>query len=140
MVDPATGTLLAQTLIGKRTLLEITSKIAQYCEYISFGSGRLLARDVATNIITDPTLSIWAEVRSRNVSKVIELCNQHKSLVAYINNIAPNTLVGVQINNRLADKEHGAMRLMKLLGLKPAEVVAVGNDYNDIPLFRAVGL
>jgi hypothetical protein len=136
IVDPATDTTLSQKLINTKTLFEVSTKLAEYCEYISFGSGRLLTSDFSSNFIKGPSLSIWAEARPANIGKVIEVCDHQKSLVAHINSSTQGGLVGVQINNRLADKEHGAMRLMKLLDLSSAQVVVVGNDHNDVPLFR----
>lgn len=49
-------------------------------------------------------------------------------------------VLDVHITHELATKQHGVERLMKLLGVNAAHTMAIGDDYNDVPLFRAAGL
>jgi HAD superfamily hydrolase (TIGR01484 family) len=47
---------------------------------------------------------------------------------------------GVIITHKFATKKHGIWELMKILSLKPKEIIAVGDGMNDLPLFKACGL
>lgn len=49
-------------------------------------------------------------------------------------------VVDVHITHALATKQHGVERLMKLLKIDRAHTMAIGDSYNDVPLFEAAGL
>ena len=48
-------------------------------------------------------------------------------------------LTDIHITQREATKEQSAKALIKLLNLKPEEVIGVGDSANDLPIFEAVG-
>ncbi len=48
-------------------------------------------------------------------------------------------LTDLAITHKAASKEHGIRKLIKILGLKKREVIAVGDGMNDLPLFKACG-
>lgn len=52
-----------------------------------------------------------------------------------------NKLYGwIDVTNADATKAHGVQTVAHLLNLKTEEIVGVGDGYNDVPLFDAVGL
>lgn len=46
----------------------------------------------------------------------------------------------VEFNQAGVDKGSAAVQLGQLLGIKPAEIIAAGDNSNDLPMLRAVGL
>ncbi len=48
-------------------------------------------------------------------------------------------LTDLLITHKNGSKEHGIRKLLKILGLKKGEVIAVGDGMNDLPLFKACG-
>lgn len=51
-----------------------------------------------------------------------------------------SNVLDIHITHKLATKQHGAERLIQRLKLEKDEVMAVGDDYNDVPLFEISGL
>lgn len=49
-------------------------------------------------------------------------------------------LVWVSVTSSIATKLHSVLEITKLLGIKPKEVIGVGDGYNDYPLLSACGL
>ena len=49
-------------------------------------------------------------------------------------------VVDIHITHEHATKRHGAEQLIALLGLSKAQVIAVGDSHNDVPLLEAAGL
>ncbi|GBG94519.1 haloacid dehalogenase [Ligilactobacillus salitolerans] len=46
----------------------------------------------------------------------------------------------IEFNDPTADKGRGTMALAKKLGIKPSEVIAIGDNSNDLPMIKAAGL
>jgi HAD superfamily hydrolase (TIGR01484 family) len=46
----------------------------------------------------------------------------------------------IHITDELATKKHGIEELLRILNLKPEEVIGVGDGHNDLPMLEAVGL
>lgn len=49
-------------------------------------------------------------------------------------------VVDIHITDALATKKHGVEELLRILNLKPEEVIGVGDHHNDLPLLSSVGL
>lgn len=49
-------------------------------------------------------------------------------------------VVDIHITHALATKQHGVEKLIEKLGLHKGEIMAIGDDYNDVPLFEIAGL
>lgn len=48
-------------------------------------------------------------------------------------------VVDIHITDAQATKKHGVEEVIKLLGVKPEEVIGVGDNHNDLPMLTAVG-
>jgi hydroxymethylpyrimidine pyrophosphatase-like HAD family hydrolase len=48
-------------------------------------------------------------------------------------------LVDIHITSDTATKEHSTLELQNILGVSREQTIGVGDDYNDLHLFRAVG-
>lgn len=46
----------------------------------------------------------------------------------------------IEFNDPTADKGQGTLALAKKLGIKPSEVIAIGDNSNDLPMIEAAGL
>lgn len=46
----------------------------------------------------------------------------------------------IEFNDPTADKGRGTMSLAKKLGIKPSEVIAIGDNSNDLPMIKDAGL
>ena len=49
-------------------------------------------------------------------------------------------LIAVAISHADASKQHGILEVARLLRISPAEIIGVGDSYNDFPLLMACGL
>lgn len=46
----------------------------------------------------------------------------------------------IEFNSKEADKGQAALHLGELLGIKPEEIIAIGDNGNDVPMIKAAGL
>lgn len=63
--------------------------------------------------------------------------NEH---VEFALNISFSSDRYIEFNDPTADKGQGTMALAKKLGIKPSEVIAIGDNSNDLPMIKDAGL
>lgn len=51
-----------------------------------------------------------------------------------------DSLKPIEITHARADKRHGVNRLINMLGYNKQEIIAIGDNFNDVPLLEAAGL
>jgi hypothetical protein len=119
--------LLRQTLATTNALVLTPSKIQN-------------AQIPFTETVGEEILDIWV-----HGIELDELYQLEKAL-AKIKNICfhqmpswKKGLTDLTITHKAGSKEHGIRKLIKILGLKKREVIAVGDGMNDLPLFKACG-
>jgi Cof subfamily protein (haloacid dehalogenase superfamily) len=74
------------------------------------------------------------------IRRVIKKLNNYSKISIQETNHKDADLSGFVITHALATKQHGTWEAAKILDLKRAELVGVGDGYNDFSLFSACGL
>ena len=66
--------------------------------------------------------------------------SDHPRMSVILASLPYNGLWAVDFTLKGADKGSGVARMGEMLGLVPADMVCVGDSYNDLPMFRVCGL
>jgi len=81
------------------------------------------------------------ELFSQNkIRRVIKKLSMHPKISILETSHCNPGVSGFVITHALATKQQGIWEAAKVLDLKPAEIVGVGDGYNDFPLLMACGL
>ena len=113
--------------------------------------GELDARFVATHVqgtfrrVSD--IPDWDIVRisaldlSREAAEALtRRFQEHPRMTVILASLPYNGLWAVDFTLKGVDKGSGVARMGEMLGLVPADMVCVGDSYNDLPMFAACGL
>ena len=113
--------------------------------------GELDARFVATHVqgtfrrVSD--IPDWDIVRisaldlSREAAEALTgRVQEHPRMTVILASLPYNGLWAVDFTLKGVDKGSGVARMGEMLGLVPADMVCVGDSYNDLPMFAACGL
>ena len=113
--------------------------------------GELDARFVATHVqgtfrrVSD--IPDWDIVRisaldlSREAAEALTgRFQEHPRMTVILASLPYNGLWAVDFTLKGVDKGSGVARMGEMLGLVPADMVCVGDSYNDLPMFAACGL
>jgi HAD superfamily hydrolase (TIGR01484 family) len=93
------------------------------------------------NALPNPTHSLAVpELSNDQADDLVQSLTHIPNIsVMKVKSFIPNN-VWVTITHAEATKLHGVMVITELLGIDPAEVIGVGDGYNDYPLLSACGL
>lgn len=141
IVDMQTGKIEFAMTIDTDTLKEIT----KIC--LPFGYKLFLSSDQYGSAITSPD-----DIKQQTEKFFIDAINIEDSFkmleeLESINGIAAHptkswtsgNVVDVHITHEHATKRYGVERLIEMLGFTKEEVIAIGDDHNDVPLMMAAG-
>jgi HAD superfamily hydrolase (TIGR01484 family) len=76
----------------------------------------------------------------KKIRRVIKKLSEYPKISILETSHCNPGLSGFVITHALATKQQGIWEAAKLLDIKPAEIVGVGDGYNDFPLLMACGL
>lgn len=100
-----------------------------------------------TNITTNADLNIEAakiiviDASFTEAQHILEELSGLTGIAAHMSSSWEHKdLKPVEITHAKADKKHGVNRLISMLGYKKDQVIAIGDNYNDVPLVEAAGL
>jgi len=140
IIDILSGKILWEKPIDEVTARDAIKHLFPLCDFLSFGHGRLSVKEnIIPQIDNLKCLSIWAELNVKNLDSVLRILEQYNDLVVYASSIINDEITGIQLNHSQANKQFGTNKLLELLGIDKTEALAIGNDNNDIPFFKAVG-
>lgn len=79
-------------------------------------------------------------VPTDEVSGVLARLKDIEGIIATVVVAQRPNMKDIHITNVAATKEHAIYELEKIVGVKPSEMIGVGDGHNDLHLFNAVGL
>lgn len=89
----------------------------------------------------DRVLQFWVHgIETEELYRLEKALAEIKNVCAHRIPSWKKGLIDLTITHKVGSKEHGIRKLIKTLGFKKREIIAVGDGLNDIPLFRACGL
>ena len=142
LIDMGTGEVQSRQLLTAETLRELVHLALPfgyniYTDADEYGVPISIPEDV-----TDSAAKLFIEaVATKDALHMLEQLNGVPETSAH-----PTTswddgdVVDIHITHEHATKRHGAEQLITLLGLSKAQVIAVGDSHNDVPLLEAAGL
>ena len=140
IIDILTGEVLWEQPIDMQTAKDVIKRISPLCDRLSFGyPGPSVQENTVSETNKLKYLSIWAELKDKNLDIVLRILEQYNDLVVYASSMIKDEIIGIQLNHSQANKQFGTNKLLELLEIGKIEALAIGNDNNDIPLFKAVG-
>ncbi len=143
IMDPVKQEILWQEIIDPTSLNELIETSAQH----NFGRGyaagavfKTLEPGVVSAEASDVNAFYVFGILPQEVEGVIETLNHipHIMISKAGSWEAPDR-IDLHITNIQATKEHAVFELCKLLEVNPLNVAGVGDGYNDVHLFNAVG-
>lgn len=84
----------------------------------------------------DPTMVVIRD-REDEIARLTESLRQHFGTRVYLANSKP---FFIDINHPQASKGAALLNLCRIIGVEPAEVVAIGDGWNDVEMFRVAGV
>ncbi len=141
VIDPKTLAPLWRQSIDSMAIQKILS-LAQKHKF------SVLASDFTQDLVIKPQNKIdknLADIYFENVPVTLlpEVEQALKNIPEVIYHRIPvedPNYAGVDITNKNVSKQHAVVQLAKMLRISPAEIIGVGDSYNDFPLLMACGL
>jgi len=87
-------------------------------------------------VTEDPTMVVIRD-REDEIARLTERLRQHFGTRVYLANSKPFFL---DINHPQVSKGAALLNLCRIIGVRPAEVVAIGDGWNDVEMFRVAGV
>jgi len=142
IIDPRTKKTLWEKKIPKTTIQKIIDICQPYPYEIIFSDEVKGEGMTAVNrkVVSDERVLYIMDVKKNDAAELLK--NLKK-----INQIASQEVVSwtkrrldIHVTHKQATKEHSIKELLKILKVKPGEVIGVGDANNDLPLLHSVGL
>ena len=111
-------------------------------------AGYMFMASHETEVIRDPSKLDRREITwitafdltYEEANSLVGETSQHESLDAVKAYLPYNELWAVNFTRSGVNKGTGLKRLCDLIGIEPSEVAAVGDSFNDLPMFETAGL
>jgi hypothetical protein len=139
LIEPQTGKVLWTKIIDK----EDVGKIIEICKpypyeiLLSKGINGLPASKNMT--IKDENVVYIMNTKPEDSLKIIKNINLIKNIVAHGAGSWTKGKVDVHVTHRDATKKNSLLKWMKILKLNKRDVLVVGDNVNDLPLFEEAG-
>lgn len=138
LIDPISEKIVWQKSLDIKTISKAAEIVKKYPGEIIMGDSPIYDRQKDFNINNCSVIYI------RNPSQEIadKIIEELKSIpdIKYI--LAPSWIKGwtdVHVTHIEATKQHAVEKLREILGIRKEEMIGVGDNHNDLPLFESVG-
>lgn len=141
IVDMGSGKVLYRQLLEVPTLQELV-RLALPFNYNLYSDSDQYGKPITdANKITEPAAKILVEnVSTKDVGDILNQLNSVAGVSAHsTTSWGSGDVVDIHVTHELATKRHGVEKLIEMLGLSKAEVIAVGDGFNDMPMLEAAG-
>ena len=141
IIDMASGQLIYVKKVSVSTLKELVRLCLPfgyrlYSSEDQYGSQLKSAEDVKT----EAEKLFIDSVKSSDAIKILEELEAVKGIAAHpTKSWTKGDVVDIHVTHAQATKQHGVERLITMLKLSKDEVIAIGDDHNDVPLMMAAG-
>lgn len=141
IVDMESGKVEYAKKIDKNTLQDIVRLCLPFGYHMHLSSdqyGRALASP--EDIKADAEKFFIGEVKTSDSPRILEELKGLEGIAAHpTKSWGEGDVVDIHITHAQATKHFGVERLIRMLGLTKEETIAIGDDYNDVPLMVAAG-
>jgi len=139
IIDPVSEKVVWTKIIPKTDLRCILDVCAPYPYEILFSKEikGFPAKD--KKIISDENVVFIMNVDPENTSKIVAEINKNQNLIAHETSAWKEGKLDIHVTHKLASKKNALVEWLKILNLKTSDVIAVGDQNNDIPLFEIAG-
>lgn len=140
IVDPLSHKVIWKINIPKEKVAQILSIIRKYPSQIFLTNDPIQYTN--TDLLTPKEESIVyvKEIQIDQVPLLIEELTSITDVVAHSTSSWNSKCLDVHITNKLATKKHALHELLRVLKVSKNDVMAVGDNGNDLPLFESAGL
>lgn len=140
IVDPKTGEILWQITMPKDIVAKIISTAEKYPFQIITESQLVTFPWKEDRVLQDESVIYIVEIPKEDSQAIIEDLQKIEGIVIHTVKGYEDGNIDIHITNKNGTKEHAIAQLKKLLYITTEEIIGVGDSYNDLPLFEAVGL
>lgn len=139
LIDPETGKILWT----KKIKIEDIKKIIDICK--SYPYEILFSKEVKglpakeKKIINEENVLYIMNTKPKDASQIISNINLIENVVAHEAGSWTKGKVDIHVTNKDATKKNSLLKWMELLKLNKQDVLAVGDNANDLPLFEVAG-
>jgi len=139
IIDPVTEKIIWTKVIKKTDLRFILNVCVLYPYEILFSKEikGLPAKD--KNIDKDENVVFIMNVNPNDVKNIIIEINKNKNLIAHETSAWTEGKFDIHVTNIEASKKNALIKWLELLKLNKKDVIAVGDNKNDLPLFEEAG-
>lgn len=138
-----TGELVWSQWLDTETVREITRILLPFAKTIDYAGNYDEHEPTAgeEKLVTHPAAYVFALIDSAELEHVQQLLKHIPDIICHGNPRANDpSLNGLQVNHRLGTKFHGTEALRKIEKTKVEHTMAVGDGFNDVPLFENAAL
>ena len=140
ILDPATGDVLWSVPMSSELVMLAIQSIMESGSQFMATHAEGVVTDVSKLDTRDLTRVVAFDLTEDEADAMIRRMSATEGLGAVKAYLPYNGLWSVNFNRRGVNKGTGLRALCRLLGIQPSQVAAVGDSYNDIPMFDAAGL
>lgn len=136
-----TGELMYSKKIDLKTLKKLAelSKDLKYKKSVRSQGSKMFIEHPGHIDGPKERFTIYAVERS-NLDQIIEIFKDIAGVsVHHAQSWSGDHIADVHITHQEGTKQHGLRHVAALYGFEPHEVIAIGNDHNDLPLLEAAG-
>jgi len=141
IVQPDSGKIIKEFLIDKKHQLQVLKVAKKYNleVYRTSAEKALTINHILDNGHTTSKM-IVLHMNTKIAFAVAEELNEIKGIAAHPTSTwDAHADHDIHITHEDASKFHSVSKLIKILGVKKENVMAIGDSFNDLPLFEAVG-
>ncbi len=141
--EPSSGKPLYESIIDIKQANDIAKIILQFSKHfhVSYSSGN---QEYVTHIDLGKKVRklLIPDLSFENAEKCIKTVEaEYKNLhIIRASSNAGKDFIDVYITDSTATKQYAILKLADMLNISTSEIIAIGDHYNDFPLFMACGL
>ena len=141
IVNVRSGEYYVEYLLDRDVIYKILSILENFDEKITYwiqdnGFDREFNRSYSPE---KPFVIVISELSLNTAHRLANLFTHLQSIFITKTPTYKKGIVDIQISNVRATKQHGVINVARILGIKPFEIIGVGDGYNDYPLLMASG-
>jgi HAD superfamily hydrolase (TIGR01484 family) len=139
IVNPKSGKILWEKSISKEQVHHVIDVLSPYPYEIGF-SEEIKGAPAKNKIIKgrEHMIAIWG-VKLEDVQKILDKLNAIEDVAAHSMGSWHKERTDIHVTHKEATKKHAIHELIKLLHIESKDIIGVGDQNNDLPLFESVG-
>lgn len=140
IVDTINGSVLWKIIISKEKVKQILEISKKYPSQVFLTNDSTQYSNTDEIVAKEESIVYLKEINNLLVPKLIEEVNAINDVVAHSTSSWNPDCLDVHITHKQATKKHALEKLLDILNVQKKDVIAVGDNGNDLPLFENAGL